>query len=167
MTDMMKLVIGWTIVGAFVFTTMITCLSLVGWLAFKVAAQQKKLFQALIVEVVVLAGASVLGGVRLDPRPVAKNLRADGANEALVDVTRQLLASDRADVAVDKEVLKSLVARIQPRAGTPEAEQVETLRVKVDALPAGTLNRADATTIGESEVLQPAALRRAIDLRRP
>lgn len=41
---MMALVVGWTLVGAFAFTLLITCFSLVGWVKFVDPKQQRKLF---------------------------------------------------------------------------------------------------------------------------
>lgn len=51
--EIIHLTIAYTIVGAFVFTVIITCLSLVGWIKFADNAQQDKLFYILIVEFVV------------------------------------------------------------------------------------------------------------------
>ncbi|MDP2362689.1 MAG: hypothetical protein Q8M94_02850 [Ignavibacteria bacterium] len=51
--EIIHLTIAYTIVGAFIFTVIITCLSIVGWIKFADNAQQQKLFYVLIVEVVV------------------------------------------------------------------------------------------------------------------
>lgn len=45
------LVVAWTMVTVFIFTSIVTCLSLVGWVKFANASQQNKLFYALIIEV--------------------------------------------------------------------------------------------------------------------
>jgi hypothetical protein len=49
----MQLAIGYTLVGAFIFTVVVTLLSLVGWIKFADNSQQKKLFYSLIVELVI------------------------------------------------------------------------------------------------------------------
>ncbi len=49
-----ELAIAWTLVGAFIFTVVITLLSLVGWLKIPDKKQQNKLFYILIVQVTVI-----------------------------------------------------------------------------------------------------------------
>jgi len=65
--DLIKLVIAWTLVGAFIFTVVVTCLSLVGLVRFQEGAQQKKLFWVLIVELVVGCVGAFLDGLRFNP----------------------------------------------------------------------------------------------------
>lgn len=74
MDDVMKLVVGWTIVGAFLFTTVITCLSMVGVIRFADASQQRRLFALLILQIVVGVGAQVLDVADYDPEPLRKVL---------------------------------------------------------------------------------------------
>jgi hypothetical protein len=141
--DMMKLVIGWTIVGAFLFTTIITCLSLVGWVKFADAKQQKKLFGALILEVVVGAGAAVAGGVNLDVEGTRKNTQS----EALVDVARDILGDAKPSAPVDKERLGMIVNRIQFKPGSQREEQVNALRLEIQKLPTGPIAPDKAKTL--------------------
>ena len=42
--ELIRLTIAYTLAGAFVFTVVITCLSLVGWIRFADKKQQQKLF---------------------------------------------------------------------------------------------------------------------------
>jgi len=65
--ELMKLVIAYTLVGAFVFTVAITCLSLVGWIRFADKKQQSKLFTTLIVELVVIGLGTFTNLLQLDP----------------------------------------------------------------------------------------------------
>ena len=52
--ELIRLIVAYTLAGAFVFTVIVTCLSLVGIVKFADAKQQKTLFRTLIVEVVVI-----------------------------------------------------------------------------------------------------------------
>ena len=72
--DLISLIIAYTLTGAFVFTVIITCGSLVGWVKFADPKQQKKLFGALIVEVVVICVGSFAGFV---------NFSASGTQSAI------------------------------------------------------------------------------------
>jgi uncharacterized protein YjbI with pentapeptide repeats len=53
--ELIQLVVAYALAGAFVFTLVATCMSLLGWVRFAVAAQQKKLFSVLIIELAVVA----------------------------------------------------------------------------------------------------------------
>lgn len=59
-----QLIIAYTLVGAFVFTMVITCGSLVGWITFSDVTQQQKLFVVLIVELVVIGPGSFSDSLR-------------------------------------------------------------------------------------------------------
>jgi hypothetical protein len=60
--SLIQLVIAWTLVGAFVFTVIVTCASLVGWIRFSEPSQQRKLFYVLIVQIVGL-GVTYFGNL--------------------------------------------------------------------------------------------------------
>lgn len=53
--ETIQLVIAWTFVIVFIFTAIITLLSLIGLLKFEDEKQQEKLFYVLIVEIVVVS----------------------------------------------------------------------------------------------------------------
>ena len=72
--ELVKLLIAYTFVGALIFTVVITCLSLVGWIKFADPAQQKKLFSILIVELVGGCLAFFLNFLSLEYLPVAKSI---------------------------------------------------------------------------------------------
>lgn len=60
--SLIQLVIAWTLVGAFVFSVIITCASLVGWIKITDRAQQRKLFYILIVQLLTF-GVTYFGKV--------------------------------------------------------------------------------------------------------
>lgn len=141
MNELMLLVIGWTIVGGFVVTMILTCLSLVGWVKFADKRQQSKLFSALIVEVVVGAGSWAAGGAKFDPEPVQKGLHQEGANMAIRDVvSASLEAGPNRAAMLDKSQLIWLVDRIQPSPKGEEGLQKEQLQTTIRALPEGKLH---------------------------
>lgn len=69
-----QLTIAYTLVGAFVFTVGVTCLSLVGWIRFADARQQNRLFAVLIVELVTMGLGSFSNFLTFNPVRVAKEV---------------------------------------------------------------------------------------------
>ena len=69
-----QLIIAYTLVGAFLFTVVITCLSLVGWIKLANSAQQQKLFSVLVVELVVGCLAFFFNFLTLNPTLAVKNI---------------------------------------------------------------------------------------------
>jgi hypothetical protein len=141
---MMQLVIGWTVVGAFLFTTVITCLSLVGWVKFADAKQQKKLFSALILEVVVAAGGSATGLIQLDAPEVASKYEDDGRVAAVHDM---LDPAAGGGALPDKERVVRVLGKIRARPGTARETQVTALRAEVAKLPAGAISADKAMVL--------------------
>jgi hypothetical protein len=141
MDDLMKLVMGWTIVGGFIFTMVITCLSLVGWVRFADPRQQKRLFSVLIVEVVAAAGAHVVGAVNLSVSDTREKVETSGANQAYLTAAEDMLESDPAQrTPPDKAQITRVISRIKVTPGTAQAMQVETLKKAVSDLPAGSID---------------------------
>ena len=79
MDPLMQLVVGWTLVGGFVFTVVVTLLSLVGVVKFADPRQQRALFGALVLELIVGVGGQAVGAWRFDARAVAADVHAEGA----------------------------------------------------------------------------------------
>lgn len=69
-----QLTIAYTLVGAFIFTVAITCLSLVGWVKFADSRQQNRLFAVLILEVVTIGVGSFANLLKLNPAPVVEKI---------------------------------------------------------------------------------------------
>lgn len=65
---LIQLIVAWTLAGAIVFTVVITCFSLVGWIKFADPKQQNKLFYCLILELVTGSVGLFFDAIRLDPR---------------------------------------------------------------------------------------------------
>jgi hypothetical protein len=164
MDEMMKLVVGWTIVGGFVFTVIVTCLSLVGWIKFADPRQQQKLFYVLIVEVVVGLGAKFLGGVTFDPKPVKQEYERQGSNTANEQAIADYLdAGARGEIAVDKAQLERLSSRIRTKPGEPAAARHEQLRTTIQKLPEGRINPDAVKALSTSDAVKSA---RAVQLDR-
>ena len=154
MDEMMKLVIGWTIVGGFVFTVLVTCLSLVGWIRFADRKQQQKLFYVLIVEVVVGLGAKAAGGASYDTKDAKKEQQQHGSNIAFEEVIADLVgAAQRGEVSIDKAQLERLSERIQAKPGEAAAQRKDALRGLIHSLPEGRISTEAARTLSTSSVL--------------
>ena len=154
MDDTMKLVAGWTIVVAFIFTTIVTCMSLVGWIKFTYKRQQHGLYGALILELVIGTVSSVTGSTTLDAQQVANDLRADGATTELLGIVDEGLATGANTAPVwEREQLSMLIERLDVAPGTPEASQKAALHAQVAKLPSGRISVEAASAIRKSEVI--------------
>jgi len=94
----LQLVVAYTFVGALVFTVVLTCLSLVGWITFKDEKQQKKLFSVFLIELVVGSLAWFFQFIALDPGAVAKEIERKA-----VSVLEKRTREDIAKMVKDKE----------------------------------------------------------------
>jgi len=65
--DLIKIVIAWACAGAFVFTLLITCASLVGLVKLADKKQQNKLFAALILEIAIVGVGTFSDLLRFTP----------------------------------------------------------------------------------------------------
>ena len=107
---LIRLVISCVVLGAFIFTVIITCLSLVGWVKFAKPYQQNMLFSVLIVELVAvcLAGfknnlnpSAVQSGLVV---PMAEKLRLQsGELRIKTDLANALSRTLQAGPAVEVE----------------------------------------------------------------
>lgn len=143
MDTMMEFVLGWTLVCAFAFTVVITCLSLPGWVRFADPKQQRKLFYTLIVEVVVGFGARYLDLVSFSPASTSDKIAATGANRVLSDVLKDTLKKQ----ALTREQASILVERISAPEGSALAIEKQQLREQIAKLPAGTIDAESAAKI--------------------
>jgi len=74
--ELIKLSIAYAFVIAFIFTLLVTCLSLIGLVKFADQSQQKKLFTFLIVELVVICTGSFSGLLQLNANETVKAIKA-------------------------------------------------------------------------------------------
>lgn len=81
--QIISLVIAYTLAGAVVFTVVITCLTLVGWVRLADENQQKKLFYILIVEVIGISVSFFGGFLRYDPVGVQRDIIRDANSVVL------------------------------------------------------------------------------------
>lgn len=115
--ELMKLIIGYTLVGAFVFTVIITCLSLIGLVKFTSQGQQVKLFSILIVELAVLGMGTFAGLLELNPSQAAAKIREPLRRE----VSAQRQVANSAIKSLESATLEGL----QPEARTAARELIE------------------------------------------
>lgn len=156
MDEMMKLVIGWTIVVAFVFTTIVTCMSLVGWIKFASKKQQQGLYAALILELVVGGAGKLTGNMSYSPDETGEILRSEGATgliEAELDAAGRAPAGSNA--AIDRETLERLVGHINPVQGSKVAERKAGLLTEIRNLPAGRLSPEGIQRLRTAATLTP------------
>lgn len=87
--EIIRLVIAYTLVGAFVFTAIITCLSLIGLVKFANSQQQNKLFYVMIVELVVGSVGFFFNFISFSPSTVSAKIESRAAQQADLSLTRQ------------------------------------------------------------------------------
>jgi uncharacterized protein YjbI with pentapeptide repeats len=86
--QLIQLIVAYALVGAFIFTTIVTCASLIGWIKFKSPSQQKTLFRALIIQICV-AGAGFFANVlKFDPAKVQQAILSDEMSAPASQATR-------------------------------------------------------------------------------
>jgi hypothetical protein len=100
--EFIPFIIACTLAGAFVFTVIITCLSLVGWVKFADSSQQKKMFYILIVQLVSGCVAFFFGYLNPNPKPAIQKIESVAGAQAVV----QFAASP------DQERISHLLDRI-------------------------------------------------------
>ena len=76
-----QLMIAYTLAGAFIFTVIVTCLSLIGRAKIVHRSQQKKLFYAVVLEIIVIGVASFKGFINFSPEKVEKTAVAEANAE--------------------------------------------------------------------------------------
>jgi hypothetical protein len=88
--EIVQLAIAYTLLGALVFTVVITCLSLVGIVRFANQEQQRRLFAALILELVVGCVGFFFNFLKLDPTAVSRNIASNARAELGQDIARTI-----------------------------------------------------------------------------
>jgi len=121
MDPLMKMVVGWTLVGGFVFTMVVTCLSLVGWVKFANPSQQKQLFAALVLELAVGVGGAALDMLRFDVADVGREVRGSSKLAGATELGRHLMKASP-DERTQEAVLDALDALELP-ASAPVMER--------------------------------------------
>jgi hypothetical protein len=77
-SEIFQLIIGYSFVLVIVFTALITAGSLVGWVKFFNDKQQKKLFNVLIIELILISLSFFSGLVKFDADKVTNNIIENG-----------------------------------------------------------------------------------------
>jgi len=113
-----QLIIAYTLVGAFVFTVIMTCLSRIGWVRFADAKQQRRLFVVLIIALVTIGLGVLSNFLELDPGLVVKQIETR-AIVGMWERTRILLAL--VDTLPDQRAI-ALVAN--PPTSFPDVERI-------------------------------------------
>lgn len=79
--NLLQLIIAYTLVGAFVFTVVVTCLSLIGVIRFADSKQQKQLFTALLLQMITGSVGFFFNWLTFDPREVTASIKQEAVSE--------------------------------------------------------------------------------------
>ncbi len=149
----LKLVIAYTLVGAFVFTVIVTCLSLVGWVRLADDSQQRKLFTILIVELVVGCVAWFFQFLALDPGAIAKEIGQRAVNQAKEGIEADYAKKAQQMKADADQRIKELTTALAAADG--RIASLQTQVSSVDAKRAKLVADRDAApTAAERKKLQ-------------
>lgn len=107
--QLIKLAIAYTLLGAFIFTVVVVCLSLVRSGVIVSASQQKKLFAVLIVELVVICTGSFSNMLELNPRSAQRKIESPLRDE--IRTANETVKKSRAKL--NEEVLAGLAPKAE------------------------------------------------------
>lgn len=82
------MILAYTLTGPVIFTVVITCASLVGWIKFADAKQQSKLFYVLIVELIAVAVGFYSQNLMFNPVQVQGNITTLATNQVLAELPK-------------------------------------------------------------------------------
>ena len=139
--------------GAFVFTVIVTCLSLVGWVRLADDSQQRKLFTILIVELVVGCVAWFFQFLALDPGAIAKEIGQRAVNQAKEGIEADYAKKAQQMKADADQRIKELTTALAAADG--RIASLQTQVSSVDAKRAKLVADRDAApTAAERKKLQ-------------
>ncbi|HUG12206.1 MAG TPA: hypothetical protein VMM36_14405 [Opitutaceae bacterium] len=126
-----KLAISYTLALAFVFTVIITCLSMLGWVRFADPKQQKRLFVAVVVQLAVGSVGVFFDFLKINPAEVKEQIQApiveqrDAVEAEKQEVARELESSKAtlADLRLQQESLEEEIAAGAVRLAALEADR--------------------------------------------
>ena len=115
--QVIQLIIAYTLVGAFVFTVIVTLLSMVGWIKFADKSQQTKLFSILIVELIIGVLGFFFNFLNYSPsgvqEQIQEEIRNDSALETLSSYVQILTDSVKTQIPPDYSVLDAEFALLK------------------------------------------------------
>lgn len=127
--SIIKLVIAYTLLGAFIFTVIITCLSLIGKVTFADPKQQNKLFSTLVVELVVICLGAFSNFLNFAPRRVQAQIQQPlvaQVTQAQTHANQAQAQADQSAQMLQENVLKGL----QPQAADLAQKLIESAKSK-------------------------------------
>ena len=175
-----KLAISYTLALAFVFTVVVTCLSLLGWVKFADPKQQKRLFAAVVLELAVGCVGVFFGFLNFNSTEVTEEIQAP----LVVKIDEAELARDRAraeleqvegalaglkqerteldsQLTSDRQLLASLAAdkdRLASELATTEAARDAAQEAKVQLQAALAITDAELAQLNSQKVEAAAQL---------
>lgn len=129
-SEMLKLIVAYTLVGAFVFTVLLTVLSLPGWIRFADARQQQKLFGVLVVQLVVGCVGFFLGFLNLSPAGTAERIEQPFSEAAAAALEQSARILERRPIDAESVTAAFALRDIASRLTlSPTAAEGERMRI--------------------------------------
>jgi hypothetical protein len=144
-----QLIIGWTCVGVFVCTAVITLLSIIGWLRIDTDIRNR-LFTALIIEIISICLAVFVGLVQVNPAPVQQEIKQSAqAQETLQAIETPTTANATTDgpapsqptpAAAETAITPRVYIQISSEGQRAEAERAQSAIRQAGLLAPGIEN---------------------------
>ena len=142
--EIIKLIVAYTLVGAFVFTVVVTCLSMVGFIKLADKAQQNKLFGILVVELATGCVTFFLGFLQIDPKAVQRDIekplqlkaqtlaKEKQAVQQVADATAKRLAASEVQLFAAKVQSEESAAKVAATSASLKLLQAEHERQRAE-----------------------------------
>lgn len=117
--EIIQLTVAYTLTGALIFTVIITCLATAGWIRLADKRQQKKLFNILLVELVVGCVAFFVGFIRIDARGVEKAVADRSKTDLLATIIEPEMSSPEFSANNPAAIVTWGALKMLQQLGTP------------------------------------------------
>jgi len=145
-----KLVVFYSLTGAFVFTLIVTCLSMIGVIKTLDKTLKKTLYKVLIVEVCVAAVGAYANLLNINPLKVSEEIRQDERTEIVKTLVQNTLESSGDSVLLDPQLRGKVVADLQTYqqiAPSALGDMVGSIAVSLDSLGSAGITPSDSTRL--------------------
>jgi len=130
--EIIKLIIAWALTGTFLFTLIVTCLSLINVIKSIDKKLRNKLVRVLIVEVAVIAVGSFSDALRFDPAKASNIIKDEEREQIAVDILQsiapagnisnlQIYSPENRAKAINT---LSLIKKVSPQTAGSEADSL-------------------------------------------
>jgi len=169
--EIIKLIIAWALTGSFLFTLIVTCLSLINVVKSIDRKLRNKFVSILIVEVAVIAVGSFSDALRFDPAKASNIIKDEERGRIAVDILQSIApAGNLSNLQIYSPESRakaintlSVIKKISPQAAGSEADNLMNYLSGPLAYPT---TRADSANFARNVGNHLAKIEAGLKLRR-